>query len=115
VPGARREACAFRDRRAEFEELGAVVLGVSTDSIASHGRFREKHGLNFPLLADADHRVAEKYGAWCEKTMYGRKTHGIVRSTFLIGASGKVVKVWKQVKVDGHDDEVLDAVVRLAQ
>jgi peroxiredoxin Q/BCP len=115
TPGCTREACAFRDRQAELKKLGARVLGVSTDSIDSHDTFREKHGLNFPLLSDADHRVAEKYGAWREKNMYGKKTQGIVRSTFLIDAFGKVVKVWRQVKVDGHDEQVLDALVELAR
>jgi len=115
TPGCTREACAWRDRQAEIKKLGAVVLGVSTDSVESHGKFREKHGLNFPLLADTDHRVAEKYGVWREKNMYGKKTKGIVRSTFLIDALGKVVKVWKQVKVDGHDAQVLDAVAELVR
>lgn len=113
TPGCTREACAFRDRKAKLRRLGAVVLGVSTDSIQSHQKFRDKYGLNFPLLADPDHRVAEKYGAWREKNMYGKKTMGIQRSTFLIDASGKVAKVWKQVKVDGHDEQVLDALAEL--
>ena len=110
TPGCTREACAFRDQQAKLKKLGAVVLGVSGDSIASHGKFRDKYRLNFPLLADVDHQVAEKYGAWREKNMYGKKSMGIQRSTFLIGPDGKVAKVWKQVKVDGHDAEVLAAV-----
>ena len=109
TPGCTREACAFRDQQAELKKLGAVVLGVSTDSIESHGKFRDKYELNFPLLADADHAVAEKYGAWREKNMYGKKSMGIQRSTFLIDADGKVAKVWKAVKVDGHDEQVLAA------
>ncbi len=113
TPGCTREACAFRDLQAQMKKLGAVVLGVSTDSIESHGRFRAKHRLNFPLLSDADHRVAEKYGAWRAKNMYGKKSYGIVRSTFLISPTGKVVKVWKQVKVDGHDQQVFDALTEL--
>ena len=76
TPGCTREACAFRDQQAQLKKLGAVVLGVSTDSIESHGKFRDKYELNFPLLADADHAVAEKYGAWREKNMYGKKSHG---------------------------------------
>ena len=114
TPGCTREACAFRDRQEELTKLGAVVLGVSADSITSHGKFRDKYRLNFPLLADVDHRVAEKYGAWREKNMYGKKSMGIQRSTFLIGPDGKVAKVWKQVKVDGHDEQVLAALRELS-
>ena len=85
------------------------MLGISPDSIESHARFRTKYDLNFPLLADPDHRVAEAYGAWRQKTMYGKTTLGIQRSTFLIDSGGRVAKVWKSVKVDGHDDQVLAA------
>jgi thioredoxin-dependent peroxiredoxin len=113
TPGCTREACAFRDQRAKITKLGAMVLGVSGDSIASHGKFRDKYRLNFPLLSDAHHRVAEKYGAWREKNMYGKKSMGVQRSTFLIGPDGKVAKVWKQVKVDGHDEQVLAALKQL--
>jgi thioredoxin-dependent peroxiredoxin len=113
TPGCTREACAFRDRQAELQKLGAKVLGVSTDDVASHVRFRNKFSLNFPLLADPDHKVAEKYGAWREKNMYGKKTMGIARSTFLIGPDGKVKKVWKAVKVDGHDQQVIEALKEL--
>jgi peroxiredoxin Q/BCP len=113
TPGCTREACAFRDQSPALKKLGAVVLGVSTDSVESHARFRDKHRLNFPLLADVDHAVAEKYGAWREKNMYGKKSLGIQRSTYLIGADGKVAKVWKRVNVDGHDDEVLEALAEL--
>ncbi|MEA2695281.1 MAG: thioredoxin-dependent peroxiredoxin [Acidobacteriota bacterium] len=109
TPGCTKEACAFRDRSADFEERGAVVLGVSPDDVASHGRFRDKFTLNFPLLADAGHQVAERYGAWREKNLYGKKSMGIQRSTFLIDREGKVRKVWKRVAVDGHDEEVLKA------
>ena len=107
TPGCTREACAFRDQQAELKKLGAKVLGISTDSIESHDKFRDKYELNFPLLADPDHAVAEKYGAWREKNMYGKKSMGIQRSTFLIDADGKVAKVWKAVKVDGHDEQVV--------
>jgi len=113
TPGCTREACAFRDGRAKFQKVGAVVLGVSPDSVESHGRFRDKFGLNFPLLVDADHKVAETYGAWREKNMYGKKTMGIQRSTFVIDQTGKVAKVWKSVKVDGHDEQVLAALAEL--
>jgi thioredoxin-dependent peroxiredoxin len=107
TPGCTREACSFRDQKAALKKLGAQVLGISTDSIESHGKFRDKFDLNFPLLADEDHKVAEKFGAWREKNMYGKKSMGIQRSTFLIDADGKVAKVWKAVKVDGHDAQVL--------
>ncbi|MFO0868868.1 MAG: thioredoxin-dependent thiol peroxidase [Pirellulales bacterium] len=113
TPGCTREACAFRDRRQELAKLGAKVLGVSADSVASHVKFRDKYELNFPLLADADHRVAEAYGAWREKNMYGKKSLGIQRSTFLIGPDGKVFRVWKRVQVDGHDEQVLAALREL--
>ncbi len=110
TPGCTREACAFRDRKKELAKLGVVVLGVSTDTLESHQKFRDKYSLNFPLLADTDHKVAEKYGAWREKTRFGKKSMGIQRSTFLIDAGGVIRKVWKSVKVDGHDEKVLAAV-----
>lgn len=109
TPGCTKEACAFRDRKDELAKLGVHVLGVSPDTVESHVKFRDKFELNFPLLADADHNVAEKYGAWREKNMYGKKSMGIQRSTFLINAQGKIAKVWRRVKVDGHDQEVIDA------
>ena len=113
TPGCTKQACAFRDAKAELKKLGATVLGVSTDTLESHEKFRDKFELNFPLLVDTDHKVAEKYGAWREKNMYGKKSMGIQRSTFLIGADGKVAKVWKRVKVDGHDEQVLAALKAL--
>jgi thioredoxin-dependent peroxiredoxin len=109
TPGCTKEACAFRDRSSELQAKGAVVLGVSPDNVASHGQFRDKYSLNFPLLADVGHQVAERYGAWREKNMYGKVTLGIQRSTFLIDGDGKVRKVWKKVNVDGHDEQVLQA------
>lgn len=109
TPGCTKEACAFRDRRDAIASAGAVVLGVSPDDVASHGRFRDKFSLNFPLLADPDHRVADAYGAWRERTNYGRTFMGIQRSTFVIDREGKVRKAWKKVAVDGHDEEVLAA------
>ena len=115
TPGCTREACAFRDQQARLKKLGAAVLGVSADRIESHQKFRDNYRLDFPLLADADHQVAEKYGAWREKNMYGKKSMGIQRSTFLIDADGKVAKVWKAVKVDGHDEKVLEALAALAE
>jgi thioredoxin-dependent peroxiredoxin len=110
TPGCTREACSFRDEHSALQEAGAVVLGVSPDSEASHAKFAGKYKLNFPLLADPDHAVSEKYGAWGEKSLYGRKFMGIQRSTFLIDGSGKVARVWPKVKVDGHVDQVLEAI-----
>jgi peroxiredoxin Q/BCP len=109
TPGCTKEACAFRDRTADLKAKGAVVLGVSPDDVASHGEFRDKYSLNFPLLADTDHQVAESYGAWREKNMYGKTSMGIQRSTFLIDHEGKIRKAWKKVNVDGHDEQVLAA------
>lgn len=114
TPGCTKEACAFRDRLSEITGHGAVVLGVSPDDVDSHVKFTEKFKLSFPLLADVDHAVAEKYGAWREKNMYGKKSMGVQRSTFLIDATGVVVKVWKKVSVDGHDDQVIEALSELA-
>ncbi|MBS0210945.1 MAG: thioredoxin-dependent thiol peroxidase [Planctomycetes bacterium] len=113
TPGCTKEACAFRDRKAELAKLGAQVLGLSTDTVDSHAGFRDKFDLNFPLLSDEEHVVAEKYGAWREKNMYGKKSMGIQRSTYLIDAHGVVAKVWKKVSVDGHDDDVLAALAEL--
>ena len=113
TPGCTKEACAFRDRKSELTAGGAVVLGVSPDDVASHGKFRDKYSLNFPLLADPGHKVADLYGAWREKNMYGKKSMGIQRSTFLIGADGTVRKAWKRVNVEGHDAAVLAALAAL--
>jgi peroxiredoxin Q/BCP len=114
TPGCTREACAFRDLKSEMEAAGAVVLGVSPDSVESHGKFRDKFKLNFPLLADEGHALADQYGAWREKNMYGKKSMGVQRSTYLIGSDGKIARVWKKVNVDGHDAAVLDAIKKLA-
>jgi thioredoxin-dependent peroxiredoxin len=108
--GCTVEACDFRDEHSALQKAGAVVLGVSPDSEKSHQGFIKKHSLPFPLLVDADHEVAERYGAWGEKSLYGRKYMGIIRSTFLIGPDGKVKKVWPKVKVAGHAEDVLAAV-----
>jgi peroxiredoxin Q/BCP len=109
TPGCTREAEAFRDAAAALKKKNAVVLGVSKDSIASHCKFRDKYDLNFPLLSDPDGEVLEKYGAWGEKVMYGKKMMGIIRSTFVIGPDGKIKKIFPKVKVDGHAEEVLAA------
>jgi thioredoxin-dependent peroxiredoxin len=114
TPGCTREACAFRDLKSEMEAAGAVVLGVSPDSVESHGKFRDKFKLNFPLLADEGHALAEQYGAWREKNMYGKKSMGVQRSTYLIGPDGKIARVRKKVNVDGHDAAVLEAIKKLA-
>ena len=113
TPGCTREACAFRDSQAALKKAGAVVLGVSPDSVESHQKFRGKYKLNFPLLADADKSVAKKYGAWGEKVMYGKKVTGMIRSTFVIDRDGVVRKVFPRVRVDGHADKVLEVVSSL--
>jgi thioredoxin-dependent peroxiredoxin len=110
TPGCTKEACAFRDRQPDLQKLGAAVLGVSTDDVESHVKFRDKYELNFPLLADVDHRVAEEYGAWREKNLYGKKSMGIQRATYLIDREGRVARVWKKVNVDGHDAAVVEAI-----
>ena len=109
TPGCTKEACAFRDIQAQLAERGAVVLGVSPDSVAAHQRFRARHALSFSLLSDPAHALAEACGAWREKTLYGRKSIGIVRSTFLVDPTGTVARVWKKVAVEGHAAEVLAA------
>ncbi|MCC7086261.1 MAG: thioredoxin-dependent thiol peroxidase [Pirellulales bacterium] len=113
TPGCTKEACAFRDRGKQLKKLGAKLFGVSPDSVDSHKKFRNKFQLNFPLLADEGHKVGERYGAWREKNMYGKKSMGIQRSTYLIDAEGKVARLWKTVKVDGHDEQVLAALKEL--
>ena len=110
TPGCTKEACGFRDELPDLTARNAVVLGVSPDSSESHYRFREKYDLPFTLLADPEHTVAEKYGAWREKTLYGKKSMGIVRSTFVIDADGRVAKLFKHVRADGHAEKVVAAV-----
>ena len=109
TPGCTREACAFRDTQAAIKKKGAVVLGVSGDSLAAHEKFKAKYKLNFPLLSDPDKAVAKKYGAWGEKVMYGKKVTGMIRSTFVIDKEGVVSKVFPRVRVDGHAEKVLEA------
>ena len=114
TPGCTTESCDFQARLPKFDKAGnAVVLGVSILDEKSKAKFATKHGLTFPLLADADHAVAEKYGVWQEKMRYGRKYMGIVRTTYLIGADGKVARRWDKVGVEGHADEVLAAAASL--
>jgi peroxiredoxin Q/BCP len=107
TPGCTTQACGIRDVYGELERAGAVVLGVSPDSAASHVKFKEKFGLPFTLLADPDHAVAERYGAWGEKRNYGKTYMGIIRSTFVIDADGKVIKAMPNVKPATHADDVL--------
>jgi peroxiredoxin Q/BCP len=113
TPGCTVEACDFRDNLARLERAGAVVYGVSKDSIASHEKFRDKHALNFVLLSDPDLAVHKKYGAFGKKSMYGKETEGVIRSTFLIDDKGKVAKAWRHVKAKGHVDKVLAALEAL--
>ena len=109
TPGCTAQACGIRDAWGEFEKAGAVVLGVSPDGEASHAKFREKYDLPFTLLADTEHAVAEEYGVWGEKSYAGKTYMGVDRSTFVIGADGKVAKVFRKVKPDEHADQVLEA------
>lgn len=111
--GCTKEACAFRDNLPAFKSGKAAVLGVSILDEKSKARFAAKYGLNFPLLADADHEVADKYGAWQKRSMYGRSYMGIARTTYLIDSAGRVARRWDKVKVDGHAEEVLAAVSQL--
>ena len=107
TPGCTTEACDFRDAYEDFSSLNAVILGVSMDEANKHSKFIEKHGLPFSLLVDAEHEVAEKYGVWVLKKMYGREYMGIERSTFLINEEGIVVAQWRKVKVKNHIETVL--------
>ncbi len=108
TPGCTAEACSFRDHESDLTKEHAVVLGVSADSLESHEKFRDKHNLNFPLLSDTTADVAKMYGVWKEKNMYGRRTWGVARTTYWIGADGRVKKVWKKVDTVRHADEVLE-------
>ncbi|MEP0766667.1 MAG: thioredoxin-dependent thiol peroxidase [Fimbriimonadia bacterium] len=111
--GCTQEACDFRDAMPDFEHLGVKVVGVSPDSLASHEKFAKKHGLNFTLASDPDHKVAESYGVWVEKSMYGKKYMGIERSTFVIDGKGVVRAAFHKVKVPGHVQEVKEALANL--
>ena len=113
TPGCTKEACAFRQSKGALTRVGAVVLGVSKDTVASHGTFVAKYGLNFPLLSDPDHAMQEAYGVWQEKKRYGRSYMGTVRTTYLIDTKGRIAKVFPNVKVDGHAQAVLDALKAL--
>lgn len=113
TPGCTKEACAFRDAFAEYRKRGAVILGVSPDDPASHARFINKFDLPFTLVADPDHSTCEAYGVWKEKNMYGRKSMGVERTTFVIDAAGVVRAIFPRVKVDGHSDAVIAALDKL--
>ena len=107
TPGCTKEACQFNDNLRAFTKADVVVIGISPDGADKHVKFRTKYGLTFPLLSDPDHKVMEQYGAYGEKTLYGKKTVGIIRSTFLVGADGKIVRAWHHVRADGHAEKVL--------
>jgi len=109
TPGCTTEAQCFRDDLPNFTKQGVVVLGCSPDSVERHVKFKEKYNLNFPLLSDPEHVIAEKYGVWQEKKMYGKTFMGIVRSTFIIDANGKIARIFSKVKVKDHTQAVLDA------
>ena len=109
TPGCTQETCDFRDSLTRFKSSKAQIFGISILDEKSKAKFAAKYDVNFPLLADASHEVAEKYGVWQQKSLYGRKFMGIVRTTYLIGPDGKIAKRWDNVKVDGHADEVLAA------
>jgi thioredoxin-dependent peroxiredoxin len=112
--GCTIEACEFRDAFPRFGESSAVILGISPDSVKSHQKFKAKYELPFTLLADTDHEVAEQYGVWKEKSMYGRKYMGVERTTFIIDAAGKIARIFKKVKPQGHAQEVESALASLA-
>jgi len=113
TPGCTRESCEFRDHSKKFSKADTVIVGVSPDKTAAQAKFKDKFDLPFTLLADVDHQVAESYGAWVEKSMYGRKYMGIERSTYLIGKDGKIKKIFHKVKPDGHAEQVYEALQEL--
>ncbi len=113
TPGCAKEACAFNAALGKLAALGAQVIGISPDDVASHGKFAAKLGLAFPLLSDPDHAVAERYGVWQEKKNYGKTYFGIVRSTFIIDEQGRIARIFPKVKVDGHEAQVLQALAEM--
>ncbi|MED4603148.1 thioredoxin-dependent thiol peroxidase [Paenibacillus validus] len=110
TPTCTEQSCQFRDYNEQFAKTGTVVLGISPDDLKAHQKFAAKYELPFPLLSDPDHQVAEKYGVWALKKLYGREYMGIVRSTFLIDEEGRLVREWRKVRVKGHVEQVLQAV-----
>ncbi len=113
TPGCTKQACGFRDRLADYDKANIAVLGISPDAVKAVTKFATKFHLNFPLLADADHAVAEKFGVWQQKSFMGRKYMGALRTTFLIGKDGKIKHVFEKVKPEGHDREVLEYLATL--
>lgn len=113
TPGCTSEACGFRDNLSVLNTLGAQVLGISKDSVASHAKFRDKYELTFPLLSDEEGKACEAYGVWQEKSMYGRKYMGIQRATFLIDKEGKIVQIWPKVSVTNHVKDVMKSIEAL--
>jgi peroxiredoxin Q/BCP len=114
TPGCTKEACAFRDHQAKFKRANTVIVGVSPDASPAQARFKEKFDLPFTLLADTEHKAALAYGVWKEKSMYGKKYMGVERTTFVIDPNGKIIKVFPKVKVQGHAEQVLDAIPKTA-
>jgi len=114
TPGCTKEAIGFTEKKQAFDEIGAVIIGVSKDSAAKHDKFKDKHGLSVILAADEETDVIQKYGVWVEKNMYGRKTMGTERATFLIDPEGRIAEIWRKVKVPGHVDAVLARAHELA-
>ncbi len=110
TPGCTKESIGFSEQLQPFADAGAAVFGISRDTVAKHDKFVAKHGLTVPLLSDADGTTCEDYGVWVEKSMYGKKSMGIERSTFLIDGEGRIARIWRKVKVPGHVEEVLEAV-----
>jgi peroxiredoxin Q/BCP len=113
TPGCTKEACQFNDNLRAFDRAEIAVLGISPDGAEKHTKFISKYKLRFPLLSDPTHAVMEKYGAWGEKTLYGKKSHGVIRSTFLIDGRGKIARAWYSVRADGHAAKVLEAAAAL--
>jgi peroxiredoxin Q/BCP len=115
TPGCTQEACSFRDALPQFQKLAVPVLGVSCDSVESHLKFKQSYALNFPLLSDEDRSMSTAYGVYKEKNMYGKKVMGIERTTFVIGKDGRIACVFNKVKVEGHVEQVLEALKKLEQ
>jgi peroxiredoxin Q/BCP len=110
TPGCTKESCSFNESLGDLQKINAQVVGISRDSVESHQKFKAKYNLSFPLLSDESGEVCNAYGVWAEKSMYGKKYMGIERSTFLIDGTGKILRVWSNVKVDGHSEEILAAI-----
>ena len=111
--GCTKEACSFRDNMEDLTSIGAVVIGVSPDGVKSHGKFIKKYDLNFNLVSDENKKIVEKYGVWAEKSMYGRKYMGVLRTTFIINPKGKLVKIYDKVKVEGHTEAIIEDIKAL--